>query len=218
VTRKEYHAKWREKQRRENGDIYRRKGADAAMRWYRENREKSIANNRRYKEKHKEELRIKRLKKYWTNVEKVREKNRAYAKSWRIKNPDRYRAQKKRHYPKTPEQKILHNFRTRLCLLAGKRKCSNTRALVGCDMNDFIIYIESKFEPGMSWENYGRYGWHIDHIMPCAIFDLTKPEHQKRCFHFSNLQPMWESDNCRKQDNIYEKYFWTAWEILNGFE
>ncbi len=43
----------------------------------------------------------------------------------------------------------------------------------------------------MNWENYGKFGWHIDHIIPCDSFDLTKEEEQRRCFHYSNLQPLW---------------------------
>lgn len=65
-------------------------------------------------------------------------------------------------------------------------------------MDDFNLYLESKFEPGMSWSNYGHKGWHIDHIMPCAIFDMANPEHVRRCFHFSNLQPLWACDNLKK--------------------
>jgi hypothetical protein len=65
-------------------------------------------------------------------------------------------------------------------------------------MDDFKIYLESKFEPGMSWGNYGYRGWHVDHIVPCALFDLSKPAHVRRCFHFSNLQPLWAQDNLRK--------------------
>ncbi len=64
-----------------------------------------------------------------------------------------------------------------------------------------MIYIESKFTGSMCWENYGRYGWHLDHIMPCAIFDLSKPEHVKRCFHFSNYQPLEAIKNLRKNRN-----------------
>jgi hypothetical protein len=52
----------------------------------------------------------------------------------------------------------------------------------------------------MTWENHGRYGWHIDHIRPCASFDLADPEQQRKCFHYTNLQPLWASENMRKGD------------------
>ena len=50
----------------------------------------------------------------------------------------------------------------------------------------------------MTWENHGQYGWHVDHIKPCALFDLTKIEEQKKCFHYTNLQPLWWRDNIKK--------------------
>lgn len=49
---------------------------------------------------------------------------------------------------------------------------------------------------------HGVYGWHIDHIVPCASFDLSKPEEQKKCFHYTNLQALWWRDNIVKGDKI----------------
>jgi hypothetical protein len=54
----------------------------------------------------------------------------------------------------------------------------------------------------MSWGNYGLHGWHVDHIIPCASFDLTDPEQQRQCFHYTNLQPLWAEDNLRKSDKL----------------
>jgi hypothetical protein len=54
-----------------------------------------------------------------------------------------------------------------------------------------------RFRPGMTWENYGPV-WHVDHIKPCAKFDLTDPDQQRACFHFSNLQPLFADENLRK--------------------
>ena len=85
-------------------------------------------------------------------------------------------------------------------------KNNRTVDLLGCSIESFKIYLESLFEPGMSWENHGRGRgktvWHIDHIIPCALFDLSKIEHQKRCFHFSNLQPLWAEENLRKSNKV----------------
>lgn len=83
-------------------------------------------------------------------------------------------------------------------------KAKRSAELLGCSVPDFKIYIESKFEPGMSWANWGKGPdkWEIDHILPCAIFDLTRSEHQVRCFHFSNMQPLWALDNQRKGAKI----------------
>ena len=68
--------------------------------------------------------------------------------------------------------------------------------LIGCTPQQLKDYLESKFLEGMSWEN--RDEWHIDHIIPCASFDLTKVEEQQKCFHYTNLQPLWAVDNLKK--------------------
>lgn len=85
--------------------------------------------------------------------------------------------------------------------LKGVCASAKTMTLLGCSIESLKTYLESKFETGMNWENYGN-GWHIDHIMPCAIFDLTNEEHRKHCFHFSNLQPLWAIDNIKKSDHF----------------
>ena len=83
------------------------------------------------------------------------------------------------------------------------KKSDHTLALCGCDIKTLIVHIESKFLSGMTWDNYGKYGWHIDHIKPCAAFDLTKPEEQRSCFNYKNLQPLWGVDN-HKKNSFYD--------------
>lgn len=68
----------------------------------------------------------------------------------------------------------------------------------GCTSDFLFKYIESLFEPGMNWGNYGLKGWHIDHIKPLTSFDLTDLEQQKAAIHYTNLQPLWARDNLSK--------------------
>jgi len=103
------------------------------------------------------------------------------------------------------EEKINQQIRRRLSgriLRAVKKrysaKATGTIQLLGCSIASFRIYIESKFEPGMTWENI-----HLDHIVPCALFDLTKPKHQKICFHFSNYQPLFAEENIKKGSRLF---------------
>ena len=72
-------------------------------------------------------------------------------------------------------------------------------SLVGCPVGFLRSYIEGKFERGMTWENYGE--WHVDHIRPCASFDLSDKEQVLQCFNWRNLQPMWASENISKGSN-----------------
>ena len=76
--------------------------------------------------------------------------------------------------------------------------------LVGYTFQDLMKHLESRFEPGMTWENYGRNGWHIDHVIPKSFFTITsvEDEHFKRCWSLNNLQPLWEADNIRKGAKI----------------
>lgn len=94
------------------------------------------------------------------------------------------------------------NLRHRIYLaLKGNTKLEPTMKLVGCNPEQLKNYLESKFKLGMSWDNYGK--WHVDHIKPCAKFDLSKSEQQRDCFHYSNLQPLWAIDNLTKSINNF---------------
>ena len=72
-------------------------------------------------------------------------------------------------------------------------------SMVGCSVEFLRRYIEAKFEAGMTWDNYGE--WHVDHIRPCASFDLSDKEQVIQCFNWRNLQPMWASKNISKGSN-----------------
>lgn len=77
-------------------------------------------------------------------------------------------------------------------------KSAGTEALTGCSFTFLRKHLESQWKPGMSWSNYGRGGWHIDHKIPCITFDLSQPSQQFECFHYSNLRPLWEWENLSK--------------------
>lgn len=139
------------------------------------------------------------------------EKVLARAKEYRKNNPDKVRESKRRTQQKlmatNSAARIKHNLRSRIGVAlrsANAKKAYSTMAVLGCSVENFRIYLESQWEPGMSWENYGKGEgkWQIDHIMPCAIFDLTRVEHQKRCFHFSNQRPMWADENNKKKASV----------------
>ena len=84
--------------------------------------------------------------------------------------------------------------------MAGTSKSAATLELLGCSVEELKKHLENQFIKGMTWNNYGLHGWHIDHIKPCASFDLTKEEEQRKCFHYTNLQPLWAKDNLSKSN------------------
>lgn len=81
--------------------------------------------------------------------------------------------------------------------LKGNPRASTTKKLLGCDWQTAVQHIERTFGPGMTWKNHGLV-WHIDHIKPCAKFDLTDSEQQRACFHYTNLQALPVLENLKK--------------------
>jgi len=78
----------------------------------------------------------------------------------------------------------------------GGQKSHKTTKLVGCSVPHLRQHLEAQFTEGMTWDNHGE--WHIDHIRPCASFDLADAEQQLECFNYTNLQPLWAKDNLAK--------------------
>lgn len=105
-----------------------------------------------------------------------------------------------------PSFKIINNLRRRIWKsLKGILKTDKTINLIGCTIEELKKHLEKQFQPGMTWVNYGKDGWEVDHIKPCASFDLSDPQQQKICFHYTNLQPLWGKDNWSKKDKIIWK-------------
>ncbi len=150
-------------------------------------------------EEGKKQQAIRSKRYYMKNAKIINQKG----KEWNQRNKEhvkrRNRAYMKKRYIENPQYRVACCLRTRLHrTLADQEaiKSGKTIDLLGCPVGDLMKHLESLFEEGMSWENYGE--WHIDHIKPCAKFNLTLAEEQSKCFHYSNLQPLWASDNMSK--------------------
>lgn len=97
----------------------------------------------------------------------------------------------------TPNGKLEKRLRNRLWgVLRGERKLCSALELVGCSIEELWQWLEKQMLPGMTRENYGK--WHVDHKIPCAWFDMSNESEQRKCFHYTNLQPLWATDNMRK--------------------
>lgn len=145
---------------------------------WRKTPEKNKAYHLKYREEHREEIRAKA---------KIRQKKRR----------PQTREYMRKHYRANIDYKLGMNLRNRLrtALERGYKKSSALK-LLGCSIDEFKAYMAAQFSDGMSWDNHGE--WHIDHIKPCASFDLTKEAEQQVCFHFTNMQPLWAIDNLIK--------------------
>jgi hypothetical protein len=155
---------------------------------------KCIANNT-----DREKQKIYYRKYYEINKNKVIKKQLEYISN----NRDKVNARHNRKYHSDINYKLKHNLKRRMNnALKGCYKTKSTIKLLGCDVKELKNHLEKQFVDGMNWKNYGK--WHIDHIIPCASFDLTDPEQQKKCFHYTNLQPLWAADNIRKSDKVVD--------------
>lgn len=94
--------------------------------------------------------------------------------------------------------KIAKNIRDRLRKAIKSDEKRLTVDLLGCSIEELKYFLESKFDTGMTWDNYGFYGWHIDHIKPLSSFNLSNPEELSMACHYTNLQPLWAIDNLKK--------------------
>ena len=157
------------------------------------------------KEKIKEQMRLYRLK--------HKERDKKYSKEYRIKNLEKIKKRMKLYrirsrekiatYVRTKFQndlrfRTLMNLRHRIYMaLKGTVKSKRTIDLLGTSIDNLWIHLEKTFKPGMTKNNYGKI-WQVDHKIPCAAFDLTKPKEQVKCFHFTNLQALFVKENLSK--------------------
>ena len=182
--------------------------------WYTKNKKKIAKKAKTYRKKNIVNIKTQKREYYLENKEHIDHKNKLYEiknkekmvkyrKSYYIKNKTLIHEKQRLYLSNNIQARIKHNLRMRTRhVLRGKIKSGTTICLLGCQPEFLISYIEKQFKEGMTWDNYGRNGWHIDHILPCASFDLSDPEQQKECFHYTNLQPLWAEDNLRKSDKV----------------
>jgi len=172
--------------------------------------------NKLWRSQHKELLRNKLQK--WRNENKEHANEWSY--NWRCKNPqktkliyqksDKKRRKQKNEYLRQkrkidPNYKIGSNLRRRInrsLKVQFANKYYKFDEYLGCTLEFFKEYIQSKFTDGMTWELYLASEIHLDHIIPCSLFNLTDPEEQKKCFHYSNIQPLWKRDNFQKSNKL----------------
>ncbi|MFA5031209.1 MAG: hypothetical protein WC495_06515 [Patescibacteria group bacterium] len=99
--------------------------------------------------------------------------------------------------------KMAHYLRNRLRIsLHQNQKSGSAVEDLGCSISDLKVYLESKFQDGMNWNNWGINGWHIDHIRPLSSFDLTNRDEFLKACHYTNLQPMWAKENWDKGTSL----------------
>jgi len=200
--------------------------------YYKKNIKRITKYRIKYYYENKKNITRKNIEYYKKNAEKIKKRARNYRKknAGKVKAYDKFRYKRDRnkriefgrkYYIKNkkniikknveyaanrlkrdPSFRLKRNLRRRtLYALKGKDKSANTMKLLGVKNMEFVwIHLEKSFKPGMTRKNHGK--WHVDHIKPCASFDLTKASEQRECFHYTNLQPLWASENLAKGSKI----------------
>jgi len=137
---------------------------------------------------------------YWiNNPESFKQREswkKIYMRNYRKQNRLKILLQIKTRRENDPNFKMRNTLRSRIWTVLKRKnttKLVSTLTLLGVDSVETVIkHIEKQFKNGMTWNNHGE--WHLDHIKPCASFDLTCPVQQLACFNYNNLQPLWASD------------------------
>lgn len=96
----------------------------------------------------------------------------------------------------TPESRLIDSVRSRMWSALKGKTTGKLFARLQYGVEELMIHLEERFQPGMSWENYGA--WHVDHVKPCALFDQMDEIQFLECWALGNLQPLWATDNCKK--------------------
>jgi len=237
--RKIYNKKYLEKnkeQQKERKKKYREENKDKIIEarkiFWEKNKKRYALKHKKYYEENKEQQKEYKKKYYEENKDKIRERKKIKRKKYyqehkkEIESAKKLKEKMQKDLRKKKDRekfKCRYNsdtaFRILVCLRKRVRKtitCKDKKSsfttieLIGVNQKFLRSYLESQFEDGMSWDNYGVNGWHIDHIIPCSLFDLTNPEEQKKCFNYKNLRPCWQMENILKKDildmNLVEQY------------
>jgi len=210
--KKKYHAEHK------YDPVFKKRQKEYSKKYCAENREKVAKRSREYYRKNKENIDQKR--KEWLAqrpgyLKRIREAARAegrdYCKIYYDKHKKDITKARRDRYNSDPIFKMLIVQRNRIKSFLKRKntKMDNTSAqLIGCSPAELREHLEKQFKPGMTWENHGkgRGKWNVDHIIPLNHFykkhDLTDPAIQHKAFHYTNLQPLWASENIAKSDKM----------------
>jgi hypothetical protein len=167
-------------------------------------RERALIQGRKYYHENKEEYAEKWQRYYKQNAETIKARASEYGKN----NRSKLRlvdARRRENGQFRLSSNISRSIRQSLFRFSGKGGAP-WESLVGYTKAELIEHIESRLQPGMTWDNYGE--WHLDHIIPVVVFNFTSYEHVdfKRCWALKNLRPMWASENISKGAKLEQDF------------
>ena len=184
------------RERYKTDEEFRKKNQLQNQKWWAQNKEKW---NAKIRDKYKTDEEFRR--KYQLQNRKWRLANEDHMAKYREKNKSKRNKYERDKTKNDPIFRMQQNLRKRVHYAITHQettKDETTMNLVGCNLDNLVDFLESNFHEEMSWDNYGE--WHVDHIRPCASFDLSEDGQQKVCFNWRNLFPLWGKNNQIKGD------------------
>jgi hypothetical protein len=163
------------------------------------NKERIQSVNKNWHKKNRDKIRARRKEYHQENKDWLNEKSRNYQKA----NRDKLRLHLNKKRRTNTQFRLAHNLRARVrASLKDNIKSGSAVKNLGCSLEELKAHLESKFQPGMNWDNWSSNGWHIDHVKPLSSFDLSNKDELLKACHYTNLQPLWAKDNLVKGDKI----------------
>lgn len=169
--------------------------------YYQKNRERIKARALAYHHANKDRISTRKTARYQIIKKEVCEQRKQYYQENKEAVIKRVYEYDKRRKATDLNYRLRKNLRTRLLMaIQEDRKAGSAVDDLGCTIPFLRTYLEERFQPGMTWDNWGNgHGfWNIDHVMPLRSFDLTDREQFLKACHYTNLQPLWFGDNIRK--------------------
>lgn len=168
---------------------------------------KDTQKRKEYEKRYRLEHREARRRSYLKWLEKNRESSLKYQQEYHKNYEQKYnlpykRAYNKQKYQTDIEFRLKAILRSRLTKAIRDKKLGSHVKDLGCTVTELKFYLEGKFQDGMSWGNYGK--WHIDHVIPISFFDLSDRKQFLEACYYTNLQPLWASENLKKGNKLKE--------------
>ena len=183
--------------------LYRNKNQDKIKKYRLDNSDSLKIQQKEWRAKNKAAIKKACGGWYLKNKSKKIEDNKIWCKN----NKERLRQvgniYKNNRYGSDIQYKLLVSARGRLWqAIKSNQKAGSAVRDLGCTITELKKYLEGQFKEGMTWENWAHDGWHIDHKIPLAFFDLTDREQFLKAVHYSNLQPLWAKENLQKNKYV----------------
>lgn len=165
--------------------------------WYAKNPDKIKKYHETQYAKDKEKIKEQSKQYYENNKEKISLKN----KKWRTKNKEKINAKARHRRKHDVLFGLKSSVRRRINHFLKGDKSKSSEEIIGCSYKEYKSHLEQQFTDGMTWDNYGLKGWHVDHIIPLSS---AKTEDELiKLFHYTNTQPLWSDENLKKSNKIF---------------